>query len=73
MTRTDLIRELLRRRGWTHEGLALRLGVTQQTVSKWFMEGDNRREPGESAWRLILEMWRDPDLDPASTPDPTAR
>ena len=72
MTRPDLIRELLVRRGWTHPGLARRLGVSPITVSRWLMEGEHARNVDGAAWRLVLALWLDAALDTADLDDPTA-
>src|SRR5690606_35516755 len=71
-TRQDLIRALLRQRGWTRGDLAEQLGVGSTSVSRYLMEGENRSEPNAQAWRLILAMWHDPAFLPAELDDPTA-
>jgi len=68
-TRQDVIRALLRQRGWTHPQLAHQLGMGATSVSRYLMEGGTN--PSEQAWRLILAMWHDPTFLPAELADPT--
>lgn len=41
----ERVEQLLKEKGMTQRELALQLGVTEVTVSRWLTEGDNGRNP----------------------------
>ena len=65
MAGAELLRELMRRRGWTQDQAAAAFGVTRNAVNRWTMTGEHARTMPGPAERLARAYLRDDALDPA--------